>query len=119
MRELKLGSFFEHCMGKLFERSGFKVKNNFRGYDHEIDVLAKKKGFIIATECKDRKGYLNLKSLIHEWNSKRNSLKLDRMVIAISGIANKSDKKFAKSFNITLWDFDFCVSYILCIQNIK
>ena len=68
---IRQGTLLEENTLKIFELAGFQVKHQHRINGYEVDNYIKKEGFTIACECKQYvKSSLNIRNLIHLWNSK-------------------------------------------------
>jgi hypothetical protein len=62
----------------------------------------------IIIECKNyQNSNLTIRNIIHQWNSKNQLIKADKIIIVLAGLNLKdSDKVLASEFNIELWDQD-------------
>lgn len=101
-----MGSYLEKDVSILFKRIGFDVSLNSKEFGFESDVIAKKSGFTILVQTKQyENSYINVEGLLHEWKSKGEHNKVDRILIVISGF-NISEKNFdlAKKLGVYLWD---------------
>ncbi len=113
----KQGKFLEDAVAILFEKAGFKVKSNTRKYGFEVDVLASKGDDEIIIECKQYNSYLNVGSLLHEWESKGRRAKVNKIVMVLSGV-NIKDKYYeiAKELGIYILD-DGKVHYLNSLEK--
>ncbi|MBU1136227.1 MAG: restriction endonuclease [Nanoarchaeota archaeon] len=102
------GTFLERTIANLFERIGFNVSLNSTKFGFEADVIAEKNGFVILIEAKQYdKSYMNIGSLLHQWESKGRKANADKTLVAIAGLSIP-EKYFylAKELGIHLWDED-------------
>lgn len=108
----RLGTLLEKNTERLFMRAGFKTQRDTIVGGYEIDILAVSGNLKIAVQCKQyEKSKLNIRDIIHQWNSKNTLLNFDRVVIVIFGEEIRdNDRILAKQLGISLWsdsDMDF------------
>ena len=75
---------------------------------YEIDVYAEYNNYKIAVQCKQyERSNLNIRDTIHEWDSKRKKINVDKIIIMVYGQEiTQGNKSLANDFDITLWDED-------------
>ncbi|MBN2102258.1 MAG: restriction endonuclease [Candidatus Aenigmarchaeota archaeon] len=100
------GSFLESNVERLFKLAGFETETNIKLSDYEIDVYVKYEDKDIIVECKQRdSGGINVRNLIHQWNSKNKEIRASRVIIVITGIdITQEAYELAKRYKIILWD---------------
>lgn len=114
-----MGMLLERDVKRLFSILGFKTITNVRIKGYEVDVLATSKDYKIIIECKQREKSesLDIRNLIHQWESKNNIIKADKVIIVIYGLkVGYSYKSLGKKLGISIWDtndfekyFDFAL----------
>lgn len=102
----EIGGALEKTVEFIFTSSGFQTKRNARLAKYEIDVLASIGDRKIIIECKNyQKSNITIRNIIHQWNSKNEIIKANKIIIVFAGKKiKKSDKVLANKFNIELWD---------------
>ncbi len=100
------GTLLEKNVDRMFRLAGFQTKRNAIVNGYEVDVLAKIGNIKIPIQCKQyERSYLNVKDILHQWQSKRNKLNADKILLVVFGQEiSISDKKLAKELDIALWD---------------
>lgn len=100
------GSVLEKHVEYIFQLSGFETKRNVKLSKYEIDVLAKIGDRNIIIECKNYQlSNLTIRNLIHQWNSKNQIIKANKVIIVIAGVTiKKSDQELANKFDIEIWN---------------
>ena len=114
------GTLLEKNVAKIFELAGFNVKNQHRIKGYEIDVYAIKDNLTIACECKQyEKSNINVRNLIHLWDSKNKEVSASKIVIALYGIeVSQLDYALAKKYGIIIWEEKDVANYLdLLIDN--
>ena len=114
------GTLLEKNVAKIFELSGFKVKHQHRIKGYEVDVYAIKDKLTIACECKQyEKSNINVRNLIHLWDSKNKEINASKVVIALYGIkVSRLDYTLAQKYGIILWEERNIANYLdLLIDN--
>lgn len=101
----RIGTLLEKNMEKIFRLAGFNTKRNTRLEGYEIDVLAWWNETRIIIQCKQyERSRLNLADVIHEWNSKNQIIKVDKVIIVVFGQDVEGwQRELANQLNITLW----------------
>jgi len=102
----RMGSYLEKDVALLFEKIGFNVSLNSKEFGFESDVIAKKNKFTILVQTKlYEHSYINVKEILHQWESKGRHVQVDRVLVVISGF-EISEECFdlAKKLGIYLWD---------------
>ena len=99
------GSRLERQIEAIFRRAGFRTGINSKRFGFENGVVTMHRNFTIIVECKEYyNSYLNIKNLIHQWNSKVSTSGVDRGIIAIVGVkSSKSEIELARDKGIILW----------------
>lgn len=99
------GTLLERNVERLLKLSGFEPRLNtwIRGY--EIDVFLKLGEKNIALECKQyERSSLSVRNLIHQWESKKRELELDRIILVLVGSDISSQEyQLAEKFGIIIW----------------
>ena len=116
------GTLLEENVFKIFELAGFIVKHQPKINGYEIDTYAKKNNLTIACECKQyEKADINIRNLIHQWDSKNKEIKVSRILLVFYGIEiSPQEYKLAKKYNIILWEGKDISNYLdLLIENRK
>jgi len=112
----RMGDKFEREMSDLFQRIGFVVKNHIftrkeDGRKSEQDVLAIKGNLKILIQCKDyaKFPFENIGDVIADLVEDGESLKADKLILAITGHKTISDEytKNLKKKGIYLWNEDY------------
>lgn len=118
---VKKGILLEKSVERLFKYLGFSVQRNVKIKGHEIDIFAtlNDKKFVIECKQRDISETINIKNLIHEWNSKNSMIKADSVILIIYGLNISSyHKNLANKFSIIIWDTrDFEKFYDLAMEN--
>ena len=101
----RVGTLLERNIESIFKLAGFRTKHQTRIKGYEIDVLAKYHGFTILIECKQyEKSRIEIRNLIHQWDSKNKRIGADRVLIVIFGMPiSEKYIRLAKKCNIFLW----------------
>lgn len=104
----EIGDVLENNIEYIFKVAGFHTEKNIRLAKYEIDILAKLGDRKIIIECKNyQNSHLVIRNLIHQWNSKNEIIKADKIILVIYGVTIKnSDKELASKFNIEIWGED-------------
>ena len=102
----RIGSLLEKNVEKIFRLAGFNTMKNVTQKGYEVDVLAEWNNTKIIIQCKQyERSRLNLQDVIHEWHSKNDIIKADKVVIVVYGQdAEEWQRDLAAQFNIALWD---------------
>ena len=114
------GTLLEDNISKIFELAGFKVSHQKKINSYEIDVFAEYSGYSVAVECKQyEKSEINVRNLIHQWDSKNKEIKVSKILLAFYGVdIQKSDLLLAEKYNIKIWDEEDISNYLnLLIDN--
>lgn len=100
------GTLLEQDVVNIFELAGFKVKHQHKINGYEIDTYAKKDNLTIACECKQyEKSDINIRNLIHQWDSKNKEIKVSRILLVFYGVEiSLQEYRLAKKYNIILWE---------------
>src|SRR3989344_5766295 len=100
------GVLFEKNLERIFKLAGFRTQRNIKINGYEIDVTAEFEDLLIAVQCKQYEtSYINVKDLVHQWDSKNKKIDADRVIIAIFGQElTKEERGLAKNFNMIIWD---------------
>ncbi len=100
------GGALEKNVEFVFQSAGFETQRNVKLAKYEIDVLAKIGDRNIVIECKNyQNSNLVIRNLIHQWNSKNQIIKANKIIIVLAGISIKqSDRELAGKFYIELWN---------------
>ena len=95
----------ENISATIFKKAGFKVIQDYRKNNYQIDVLAQKGGLNIICECKQYENtHLEIRNLIHQWDSKNKELKADKIILIIYGQSPTTEElNLAKKYSITIW----------------
>jgi len=102
---IRQGTLLENDVARIFKLAGFKVDKQIRLKGYEIDVYAQFKNFHVIIECKQyEKSNINVRNLIHLWDSKNKEIEANKIIIAFFGIKPQtSDYSLAKKYGISLW----------------
>ncbi len=102
------GTLLERNLVKIFEKAGFNTQHQARVKGYEIDVLAKKGNKTIVVECKQYEGStLQVRNLIHLWDSKNKEIGADKVILAVYGEdITPQEKLMAYKYGMILWDED-------------
>ncbi len=102
----RIGSYLEKDIALLFEKIGFDVSLNSKEFGFESDIIAKKNKFIILVQTKlYEHSYINVKEILHQWESKGRHVQADRVLVVISGFEISPEYfDLAKKLGIYLWD---------------
>jgi len=108
------GTLLEQNTSKIFELAGFNVKHQHRINDYEIDTYAEKDGLTIACECKQyEKSDINIRNLIHQWDSKNKEIHLSRILLVFYGVKiSPQEYKLAKKYGIIIWEGKDIMNYL-------
>lgn len=99
-----MANILEERTEELFSDIGFSTQKHTKIKGYEIDVLAQYKGIKIAIECKQR---CNIASVIHEWNSKKFEIGIEKILIITYGSrVLPNHRRLAHKYGIYLWDAD-------------
>lgn len=114
------GSFLEESIAVLLQKAGFNTKLNAWVEGYEVDVLASKGSYKMAIECKHYEhSHLTIRNIIHQWASKNNILKVDKIIVVIAGqTPSKEDYKLAKDLGIVLVD-DSIIHHLNSLTDIN
>lgn len=99
------GNILEKQIEHILKSAGFRTSRNVRLAKYEIDVLGELGDLKIVFECKNyQNSHLVIRNLIHQWHSKNDIIKVNKIVLVLYGVTIKnSDKELASKFNIKLW----------------
>ena len=113
------GTLLEENTLKIFELAGFEVKHQHRINGYEIDNYVKKDNLTIACECKQyERSDINIKNLIHLWNSKSKEINVSRILLVFYGIKpSPQEYNLAKKYGIVLWDSKDIHNYLDLLIN--
>lgn len=102
------GHRLEKNVARMLELSGFEPQTNVVKEGYEIDVLLYHNGNSVAFECKQyESSSLNVRNLIHEWDSKNKELEFDKIVFVIIGVDfTEEHHELAERYGIELWGED-------------
>ncbi len=102
------GSFLESSVLKLFKLAGFEAETNVRLSGYEVDVYVKYGTLDIIVECKQRdSGGLNIRNLIHQWESKNKEIGASKILLVVTGVNITHDaRELANKYDIAIWDED-------------
>ncbi len=108
------GKLLEDISATIFRKARFKVIQDDRRTNYQIDVLAQKFGRNIICECKQyENARLEIKNLIHQWDSKNKEIKADKIVLVIYGQSITIEQlSLAKKYGIVIWDYNKIEYYI-------
>jgi Holliday junction resolvase len=100
------GTLLEKNIEKIFNLAGFNTQRGVFISGYEVDVFAKLKKHTVAIQCKQyESASLNIRDLIHEWDSKNKFIRADRVVIMVFGQeVKKEHRDLAKRLGIVIWD---------------
>lgn len=100
------GTLLEKNVEKIFKLFGFVTKRNVYINGYEVDVYAQGYGLDIAIQCKQyESASLNVRDLLHEWDSKNKFIAADRIVVSIYGQEVIPENRIvADRLGIILWD---------------
>lgn len=100
------GNALEKNVEFIFQSAGFSTQRNVKIAKYEIDVLAEIGVRNIVIECKNfQNSNLVIRNLIHQWNSKNELIKANKLILVLAGVKIKtSDIELANKFDIELWD---------------
>jgi len=115
----EIGYVLENHIEHIFRTAGFDTERNLRIAKYEIDVLVKLGDRRIIIECKNyQRSDLVIRNIIHQWNSKNQIIKADKIIIVIYGIPIKvNDRKLAENFGIELWGKNEVEELSLLLMN--
>jgi hypothetical protein len=118
MEFYRKGSFLERQVEGIFRRAGFKTEINSKRYSFESDVIASHKNFNIIVECKEYNTYLNISSLLYQWESKKRKSGADRVILVVVGIKTipKGIEELAKELDVILW-MDKQINHLSSIET--
>lgn len=102
------GDALELSVEHIFKVANFKTSRNVKIAGYEIDVLAEVGDRSILIECKNyQNARFTVRNLIHQWKSKNEIIRANKIIIVIAGFEIKqSDKDLANDLDISLWDQD-------------
>ena len=108
------GKLLEDNVASIFKKAEFKVIKNKYKCGYEIDVLAQKDGRNIICECKQYEiANLEIRNLIHQWDSKNKELQADKIVLVIYGQSITMEQfSLAKKYGIIIWDYNRIEYYL-------
>jgi hypothetical protein len=100
------GDALEKSVEFIFGSAGFKTQRNVRLSKYEIDVLAEIGDRKIVIECKNyQESSLTIRNLVHQWNSKNQIIKANKVIIVLAGLnVKESDHQLANQFDMEVWD---------------
>jgi len=101
------GTLLERDIQKIFKLAGFTTHHQAKIKGYEIDVLAETdKGLRIIIECKQyENAQIEVRNLIHQWDSKNKEIQANKILLVIYGInITHSEKSLAHKLGITIWD---------------
>lgn len=100
------GSLLEKNVAKTLEMAGLSPRKNVIIDGYEIDVLLDYKGNKVGIECKQyEKSNLTVRNLVHQWNSKKSEINLDKVALAIIGVdISQETRQLADKLGIVIWD---------------
>lgn len=103
------GKTLEKNVEYIFKTAGFETYTNQFVAKYEIDVVVKIGDRTIIVECKNyQSSSLTIRNLIHEWNSKNNIIKADKVILVLAGLNIKTDDyMLANDVNIEIWDENY------------
>jgi len=101
----RIGTLLEKNIEKIFRLAGFITLRNLHMKGYEVDVLAEWNDLKIIIQCKQyERSRLNLQDVIHEWNSKNQIIKADKIIIVVFGQdVEEWQRELANQFGIILW----------------
>ncbi len=108
------GKLLEDISATIFRKARFKVIQDDRRIGYQIDVLAQKDGRNIICECKQYEiANLEIRNLIHQWDSKNKELQADKIVLVIYGQSITMEQfSLAKKYGIIIWDYNRIEYYL-------
>ncbi len=116
------GDALEKNVEFIFQSAGFETQRNTKLAKYEIDVIAKIGDRKVIIECKNfQNSTLVIRNLIHQWNSKNQIIKANKIIIVLAGVdIKKSDQELADKFDIELWnESDLTDLFNLSLQPIQ
>lgn len=116
------GSLLEKNVEKIFKLAGFNTKRGFVINGYELDVYAEYGKHRVVVQCKQyERSNLNVRDLIHQWESKSKKINIDRVLISIYGNEiNQEDIELANEYGIILWgekELDEIENYVMNNPN--
>jgi len=116
----KKGSLLEWIVKRVFQIAGFYATNKANFNKNQIDVFANYNDKKIIVQCKQyEKSTPPVKDLIHEWNSKREEIECDKVVLALWGYPRivQDELKLAKKLNVCLWNDPIIFNFFNLISS--